>query len=67
MSHGAPAFVYGRAALFEADCFEWLADAPPSSVQAVVTDPSYGLVDYSEAEQAKLRAEVSECDYLPAG
>ena len=37
------------------DCQEWLASQPANSVQAVVTDPPYGLVEYSEGEQQKLR------------
>jgi site-specific DNA-methyltransferase (adenine-specific) len=44
----------GKARLYHADCFEWLAHQPPASIHAVVTDPPYGLVEYSEKEQAKL-------------
>lgn len=47
--------VIGRAKLFSADCFEWLAQQRPNSIEAVVTDPPYGLVEYTEKEQAKLR------------
>ncbi|MGD9539007.1 MAG: site-specific DNA-methyltransferase [Alphaproteobacteria bacterium] len=47
--------VDGKATLYQADCFEWLAAREPSSIHAVVTDPPYGLVEYSEKEQAKLR------------
>ncbi len=46
----------GRATLVEADCFSWLEARPDESVHAVVTDPPYGLVEYSAHEQAKLRA-----------
>lgn len=46
----------GGARLYHADCFEWLAQQPPASIQAVVTDPPYGLVEYSAKETAKLRA-----------
>jgi DNA modification methylase len=45
----------GKAQLFHADCFEWLAQQSPDSIHAVVTDPPYGLVEYSEKEQIKLR------------
>lgn len=38
------------------DCFEWLLSQPPSSIHAVITDPPYGLVEYSEKEQTKLRS-----------
>lgn len=46
----------GQASLHQADCFEWLASQKPASVQAVVTDPPYGLVEYTAKETAKLRA-----------
>ena len=51
----APLFVCGRATLYAGDCFEWLADGPRNSIHAVVTDPPYGLVEYTPKEQAKLR------------
>jgi hypothetical protein len=51
----APAAVEGSAELYHADCFDWLAAREPASVHAVVTDPPYGLLEYSEKEQAKLR------------
>ncbi len=46
----------GLATLYRADCFEWLATQEPCSVHAVVTDPPYGLVEYTDKEQVKLRA-----------
>ena len=52
----APTFSYGQARLYAGDCLDWLADAPAQSVHACVTDPPYGLVEYSDIEQAKLRA-----------
>lgn len=51
-----PSFAYGKARLFRADCLDWLADQPANSIHAVVTDPPYGLVEYSELEQRKLRS-----------
>jgi DNA modification methylase len=48
-------FTAGKAKLHHADCFAWLAACEPSSIHAVVTDPPYGLVEYTEKEQAKLR------------
>lgn len=50
------AFRFGEATLVCADCFQWLAHAPSNSVEAVVTDPPYGLLEYSAQEQEKLRA-----------
>jgi site-specific DNA-methyltransferase (adenine-specific) len=50
-----PAVVNGSARLFLADCLEWLAEQPERSLQAVVTDPPYGVVEYTPKEQEKLR------------
>lgn len=50
-----PAFTSDRAALFVADCLDWLAAREANSIHAVVTDPPYGLVEYTAEEQAKLR------------
>ena len=44
-----------RATLFLADCFDWLNGQPPNSLHAVVTDPPYGLFEYTEEQVAKLR------------
>lgn len=42
--------------LYQADCFDWLQTREALSIEAVVTDPPYGLIEYSEEEQTKLRA-----------
>lgn len=47
---------FGQAILYKDDCFNWLRSCQPQSIQAVVTDPPYGLVEYSVAQQEKLRA-----------
>lgn len=52
----APAIQHDRSTLFHADCFEWLADQKPNSIHAVVTDPPYGVIEYSEKEIDKLRS-----------
>jgi DNA modification methylase len=52
----ASALVEGQATLHHADCFDWLAQCPPASIHAVITDPPYGLIEYSAKEQGKLRA-----------
>lgn len=36
------------------DAFEWLRHAPRHSIHAVVTDPPYGLVEYTNKELEKL-------------
>jgi DNA modification methylase len=48
-------FRCGAATLVHADCFDWLRARPECSLHAIVTDPPYGLIEYSEGEQAKLR------------
>ncbi len=48
-------FAEGKAQLVPADCFDWLARREPDSIHAIVTDPPYGLVEYTEKEQIKLR------------
>src|SRR5712691_10552553 len=49
-------FTFGKAILIQDECLAWLERQPTNSVHAVVTDPPYGLVEYSEIEQRKLRA-----------
>jgi DNA modification methylase len=41
--------------LVHADCVGWLNSQPKHSIEAVVTDPPYGLLEYSPAQQEKLR------------
>jgi DNA modification methylase len=48
--------VIGNATLVLADCLTWLSSRESSSIHAVVTDPPYGLKEYSNHEQEKLRA-----------
>lgn len=45
-----------KATIYHADSFEWMADQPENSIEAVVTDPPYGLIEYNNTETAKLRA-----------
>lgn len=42
--------------LYLCDALNWLRTRAENSVHAVVTDPPYGLVEYSEREKEKLRA-----------
>ena len=51
-----PAFDHGSASIVHADCLDWLRSCEPNTIHAVVTDPPYGLVEYSGLEQEKLRA-----------
>jgi site-specific DNA-methyltransferase (adenine-specific) len=38
-----------------ADCFDWMDGREPNSIHAIVTDPPYGLREYSATEKMKLR------------
>jgi len=46
---------FGRATLFHADCLDWLERREERSIHAVVTDPPYGLYEYTPEQQSKLR------------
>ena len=49
-------FSYGKSLLLNSECLSWLENQPRNSLHAVVTDPPYGLLEYSEEEQKKLRS-----------
>jgi site-specific DNA-methyltransferase (adenine-specific) len=51
----APSYRIGRATLIHADALDWMQGRAPRSVHAIVTDPPYGLLEYSDEQQAKLR------------
>ncbi len=48
-------YKYGKAILYHADCFDWISNREHNSIQAVVTDPPYGLYEYAPEQQEKLR------------
>ena len=48
-------FDLGRSTLVHADCFTWLEDREYNSIHAVVTDPPYGLHEYTPEQQLKMR------------
>ena len=54
MSDGA--IRHGKATLVHGDCFDWLDEREDNTIHAVVTDPPYGLQEYTPKEQSKLRA-----------
>lgn len=49
-------FKFGKTTLIKDDCLSWIERQPANSLHAVVTDPPYGLVEYSDLEQKKLRS-----------
>lgn len=56
-THGTKdAVALGKATLHHADCMTWLRAQARQSIHAVVTDPPYGLFEYTDVQQAKLRA-----------
>ena len=48
-------FRCGKSALVLADCLQWIERCGPNTIHAVVTDPPYGLSEYTEEQQRKLR------------
>ncbi len=42
--------------LHQCDCLDWMERQPEKSVHAIVTDPPYGLKEYTAEEKQKLRA-----------
>ncbi len=49
-------FHFGKSTLVHADCFDWIESREQNSIHAVVTDPPYGLHEYSPEQQRKLRS-----------
>ena len=56
MRQWEPPFRYGRSGLIHADCFDWLEGQEPNRFHAVVTEPPYGLHEYTHEQQEKLRS-----------
>lgn len=50
-----------------ADAFEWLEARDENSIHAIVTDPPYGLKEYTDIEKAKLRNGRGGCLAHTAG
>jgi len=46
---------FGDYQIHHADAFAWLAKRSANSVHAIVTDPPYGIKEFTDAEKAKLR------------
>ncbi len=54
LTHATPRWE-GLYEVVQADCFDWLDQHASNSVHAVVTDPPYGLKEYTAEEKTKLR------------
>lgn len=52
----APSEPEPRFELVQRDCLDWMSERAECSIEAIVTDPPYGLREYSEREKLKLRA-----------
>jgi DNA modification methylase len=48
-------FRFGKASLYHGDCFRLIEQRPDNSIHALVTDPPYGLHEYSAEQLDKLR------------
>ncbi len=46
---------FGKSTIVHADCFDWIEQQEGNTIHAVVTDPPYGLYEYSSEQQNKLR------------
>jgi len=46
---------FGAGTLYHADCFDWVTRQDDRTIHAVVTDPPYGLHEYTPEQQSKLR------------
>jgi DNA modification methylase len=44
-----------RYSLYLTDCLQWMDSRPTNSIHAIVTDPPYGLKEYTHTEKEKLR------------
>ena len=57
VGHEAP-FIFRQSVLYHDDCFAWMEGQVDYSIHAVVTDPPYGLYEYTEEQQSKLRSGI---------
>ena len=55
VQHWQEPFTYTNTTLINADCFDWIENREINSIHAVITDPPYGLHEYTPDQQAKLR------------
>lgn len=51
-----PVFTSGLASLYHDDCIIWLKRQEAQTIHGVVTDPPYGIVEYTDKQKEKLRA-----------
>ncbi len=49
-------FCTGNTSLYLGDCIEWLRERDDNSIHGVVTDPPYGMLEYTEEQLAKRKA-----------
>lgn len=50
-----PQVKFGKSTIIHANCFDWIELQEDNSIHAVVTDPPYGLYEYTDEQQNKLR------------
>src|SRR3989338_6733123 len=44
-----------NATIYHSDCLSWLKKQPANSIQAIVTDPPFGMREYTSEEVKKMR------------
>jgi site-specific DNA-methyltransferase (adenine-specific) len=47
--------IFGKSKLYHGNCLDLIEQLPDHSIHAVVTDPPYGLHEYTDEQQEKLR------------
>lgn len=51
--------------IYNTDCLEWLKNRNENSIHAIVTDPPYGLKEYTDIEKEKMRNGVGGVWRIP--
>ena len=59
-------FAFQKSVLHHGDCLIWLKAQPERSIHAVVTDPPYGLYEYTDKNQEKIHFQ-RQCAVLCKG
>jgi DNA modification methylase len=47
--------IFATSKIYLTDCFGWMSERSANSIHAIVTDPPYGILEFTEKEKSKLR------------